>query len=248
MAAAYVQSANNIAAAGVGTTAVKVFGSAVAAGALLVASATWGTGAGGATFADTVNLTWTATVVTVNDGGNACSFSTSYFPNSAVGTPIVTATVPLADNRGIIITEYSGVATSSPVDGTPSATAIGSGTTKTSGTVTVSQANDLVYGFVVDDGNGSATITSTNVTIHGGATGQNPAVSNSVAMAAGDKTGPASGTTTTVFTFSVSGAAIILCMCFKQATASTVPYLGAVAVVNSPFSAAGAAGGRRLGN
>jgi len=218
VAVAYVQSANVIPAAGAGTTCVKAFGSNVGAASLIVASTTWGGSTGGGTFADTANLAYTATVYTINDGGNACSLSTGHFANSAAGANTVTATVPLADNRGMIITEYSGVATSSEIDGTPVAHTQAGATSHTSNTVTVSQSGDLVYGYIVDDGNGAATITSASMTIHDGTAGQAPSISNSVAMAAGDKIGPASGTTSVNFVFSIGGACIISCICFKAAS------------------------------
>src|SRR3977135_2490657 len=98
MAWAFTQANNVIPAAGAGTTCVKAFGSNVTAAGLIVASTTWGGATGGGTFADTANLAYSATVYTVNDGGNNCSLSTGHFANSAAGADTVTATVPLADN------------------------------------------------------------------------------------------------------------------------------------------------------
>lgn len=223
-----VQAANNVTASGTGTTLTKVFASGVTAGSLLVCSITWGTGTGNASFSDNINGAWGATVKTTNDAGNGQSVTTSYFPNSGAGTITITATTPSADHRGMIITEYSGVATVTPLDGTSAGQVQAAATSHTSPTVTVSQADDLVYGFVCEDTAGSATISSSNVTIHGGSTGQLPTIVNNVDIAAGDKNGPASGTTAVTFTFSTSQGAIIQCLCFKQAAAggaSVVPIL-----------------------
>lgn len=205
--------------AGNATTVVKVFGSAVAAAALIVGSVTFGLGSGAASFADDVNGAWGGTVYTVNDSGNNQSISTSFIANSAAGTPTVTATFASCDHSGGIYSEYSGVATSSPIDGTPSGQAQGNGTTHTSPTVTVSQAGDLVYGFIVEDTVGTRTISgSGGLTIHAN---QGPAIVNSVNIAAGDKNGPASGTVTAAFGFSATAGAIIQCLCFKAAAAGT---------------------------
>jgi len=221
MAVAYVQSANNLPGGGTATTTVKAFSGAVGAGALLIATVTWTASTGAASFSDSVNGAWGATVYTVNDGGNGQSGSTGHFPGSAAGTPTVTATHVSTSGRGIIISEYSGAATSSAIDGTPNSQTNGNNTTQTSGTVTVSQAGDLVYGWVMDDQNGSAIITSSDVTINGGTTGQGPSIAaDGVDMAAGSKIGPASGTTTVTFAFTANSQCMIQCICFKIAAAA----------------------------
>lgn len=219
MAWAYVKSANNIPAPGAGTTVAKAYGSAVTATNLLTASCTWGVGSGAASFSDSVNGSWTATVKSTNDATNNQSVSTSFFASTASGTPTVTATFASADSRGIIISEYSGVATSTPEDGTAVGDVKAAGTTQTSSNITVSQSGDLIYGFIVEDSTGTATITSTDVTQHDGTGGQAPTIVNAVDIGAGDKTGPASGTVSVTFTFSLSKAAIVQARAFKAAAA-----------------------------
>lgn len=214
MAWAWVKSDSVIPAAGAGTTSVKAFTGGNTAGNFLFAMAVWGGATGGATFADTANLAWTATVKTTNDGGNTQSMSSCFFPNCAGGANTVTATAALADFRGMVIREASGIVTTSPEDGTAAGNVNGASTTQTSPSVTVSQANDMVVGCVCEDTAGTAAITSSDVTIHAN---DRPAISNNVNIACGDKNGPASGAVTATFAFGSSQGALIQCRCFKQA-------------------------------
>lgn len=216
MAWAWVKSANNVPASALATTVAKVFGSAVTATNLLTASCTWGVGSGAASFSDSVNGAWSATVKSTNDATNNQSCSTSFFTSTAAGTPTVTATFANSNFRGIIISEYSGIATSTPEDGTAVGDVKAAGTTQTSSNITVSQSGDLIYGFI-NDVPGSATITSSDVTQHGGTAGQAPSIVNTVSIGAGDKTGPASGTVSVTFTFSASQSAIVQARAFKAA-------------------------------
>lgn len=223
MAWAWVKSANNVPASASATTIAKAFGSSVTATNLLTASCTWGVGSGAATFSDSVNGAWSATVKSTNDATNNQSIATSFFASTAAGTPTVTATFANSNSRGIIISEYSGIATSAPEDGTAVGDVKAAGTTQTSSNITVSQSGDLIYGFIVEDSAGSATITSGDVTQHGGTGGQAPTIVNAVDIGAGDKTGPASGTVAVTFTFSTSQTAIVQARAFKIPAAGSRP-------------------------
>lgn len=86
-----------------------------------------------------------------------------YFPNCAAGTNTVTITGG-AFSRTIIL-EYSGVALTSPLDGTPNHLYGTSGLTPSSGNMSTNNANDLLLGFFGT----SSTTTITAGTI-GGAT------------------------------------------------------------------------------
>ena len=213
---AWVSSLNNVTASGTGTTLAKAYSPNNTAGNFLSAWGTWGTGTSGATFADTANGTWSATVKTTNDAGNGQSISSCFFANCAAGANTVTMTTPSSDHRGLIIREASGIVTVSPEDGTAAGSTQTAGTSHTTNTVTVSQADDMVVGFIIEDSAGSATITSSS-TIH---SGDGPAIVNNVDIACADKNGPASGTTSVAFTFSTSQTAILQCRCFKQAAAA----------------------------
>lgn len=222
---AFVKAVNNIPASSTGTTVAAVFGSAVGAGNLLVASCCWGTGTLVPSFSDSVNGSWGASVFTQNDGPASESIATGHFPNSASGTPTVTATVPSSNFRGIICSEYSGLQTS-PLDGNiANANASGTDNPNSGNTGAVAAADDMVYGFCIEDNAGTSTVRGTpngsaDVTVH---TGQNPAIVNNVSIAAGDKDGPASGVTSVTFNINppLGVAQCLQCVTFKQAVTST---------------------------
>jgi hypothetical protein len=105
---------------GSGTTTTFTYGSAVASGALLVCFV------GGRpstvatiTVSDSVNGAWTqfgqgSPLVTAAQDWIWAAF---YFPNSAAGTPLITATYgATANTRTILAGSYTGIATSSPFD------------------------------------------------------------------------------------------------------------------------------------
>lgn len=196
------------------TTISLAFGSVVKAGSLIVSSISYGAGSGGATFSDNINGAWSAAVTTTNDAPFAQTLSTSYFANSGTGAFTVNGTFPSGNLRRIIITEYSGILTAGPIDGTPAQHLDTTATGHTSPTVTVSQAGDLVYGAVSADINAAITITSSDLSIIKTVGGSNPAIG------AGDKTGPSSGTTSAGFIFNNTSPAAIHCLCFKISASS----------------------------
>lgn len=168
---AYVQSAN-ARATGSATTIAGTYAGAVAAGNLLWAGATWGDGTGSATFSDSVNGAWTATVLTVNDGSNGQSISLAYRLSTAAGTPTVTATVPNSAWRGIIVTEEDGVGAQDVSAGQTTAAT----TSPSSGsTAAVTTPFSVAFGFICNSGGQTAAISSADVAINGGTGGQNPA-------------------------------------------------------------------------
>lgn len=209
----------------------KAFGSNVGAGALLVASQTFGSGSGSPrAFSDTKNGAWTATPVVVNDGVRGQSIATGWFLNAGAGATTVTIQAPagIASSNGAVISEYSGIQTGAGTqDLNKTANPAASVNPTTGATVgSVAVADELVYGFVNEDSAGTAAITgigggTADVTIH---TGQGPAIVSNVDIAAGDKNGPASGTTSVTFHFSTSQVATIMLLTFKQIVAAgTLP-------------------------
>lgn len=115
MAIAYVQSRSTVAGASPRSLA---FSSAVTPGSLLVAAVFWNSATETCTFSDSVNGAWTSS------GGPqvglesllAWRIQMFYFPNTAAGTPNCTATTSGGSNVLFAIHEYSGIATTSPVD------------------------------------------------------------------------------------------------------------------------------------
>ena len=157
---AHVQTTGIVDGPGTGTSTVS-FGSNTAAGNLIVASVTWdpnGTTATTATCSDDRGNSYT-TVNTWIDSTNTQYLVICYAANISGGATTLTVTYGNGTKtvafRRVIISEYSGVVTSSPVD---VSTGVGgvNGTTGTdaitSGAATTTQAGDLIYGAVEDTG------------------------------------------------------------------------------------------------
>ncbi len=141
MAIALVQ---HTGAAGIGPLA-KAFTSNVTAGSLLVCAVRFGTVGGTYTISDNLNGAWTKdkTQLIATDGDTVIVAS---FPNSAGGAITVTANDGASGNQiYLAIAEFSGVATTSPVDGTPAGNNA-TGTSATSNNVTPTQSGDLIFG------------------------------------------------------------------------------------------------------
>lgn len=145
-------------ATGVTTTSITYTG-AVVAGHFL--------GAGGrindntvsvSSMSDTVNGTWQTATLQTNSGDGDWLFW-NFFDNTGSGTPAVSITISSAANIQWGITEYSGLATSSPVD-VKAGNDIASTTTPTTSTITTTNANDLIIGLLV--GNNANLSTATN--------------------------------------------------------------------------------------
>lgn len=81
--------------------------------------------------------------------GNSTQY---YVANAAAGTHTFTANYSSAASFILFAAEYSGIATSSPLDGTPSQKSSSSGTAITTGSTTASVANDLVIVLVGTSG------------------------------------------------------------------------------------------------
>lgn len=155
---AHVQSTINTPNAAAAGTVAQAFASDVTSGSLLVATVSWYS-AGGETItgaADGKSQTWVkaGSTRTVSSVGGNWSVEVWYFANAAAtsgaGERTVTATfsAATATYRGIAIGEYSGIATSSPLDQTTGKAQVDVGTTTdatTSDPVTTTANNELIY-------------------------------------------------------------------------------------------------------
>ena len=138
---AFVQArANEV---GSGTTNVQSFNSANAAGNLIAAYVIWNN-QGGVSLSDSRLNTYTAATARMTWGSN-WSAQVFYAKNIAGGSNTVTATFGTAiSSFGIVyLHEYSGLNKVNPVDVT--ASAIGSPAAMSSGAVTTTNGNDLLF-------------------------------------------------------------------------------------------------------
>lgn len=145
------------------TTIAQSFRGNTTGGNMIVAAVSWDTtgGAGTLTCSDNLGDTYT-TVNTWNDATNTQALAICYAPNIAGGATTVTATLSATHvTRRLVITEYSGVATSSPVD---VSTGVGGGTgtttanATTSGSTTPTTDGDLIFGAVMDTAGTNAAV------------------------------------------------------------------------------------------
>jgi outer membrane protein assembly factor BamB len=127
-----------------GTKASRAFSKANAAGNLIVAYVVWDN-PGTVTLSDTRGNTYTAATAR-QSWGNNWSAQVFYASGISAGSNTVTATFGTSiKSFGIVyLHEYSGLANVSPVD--VSASAAGSSASMSSGAVTTTQANDLLFG------------------------------------------------------------------------------------------------------
>jgi outer membrane protein assembly factor BamB len=145
--AAYVQGRNTMVTSG--TTASLAFSKANTAGNLIAVYVVWDNSSS-VTVSDTKGNTYTAATVRQTWGGN---WSSQIFYASQIlgGSNTVKATFSTGiTSFGLLyLHEYSGLAGVSPVDG--SASAIGTSASMSSGTVTTTQANDLLFAAGASD-------------------------------------------------------------------------------------------------
>lgn len=144
------------------TTIAQSFRGNVTAGNLIVAAVSWDTATAVGTLTCSDNLGNAYTTINIwNDTTGTQALGICYAPNVTGGAATVTATLSASQvTRRLVISEYNGVAASSPVD---QYTGVGGGTgtttanATTSGTVTPTVEGDLLYGATMDTG-GLATV------------------------------------------------------------------------------------------
>lgn len=126
-----------------GAVVTKTFANSVTAGSLLFAIYECITNDPIAV-TDNVNGAWTAGP-SVYSSALGALIGCAYFPNSGAGSITVTATgANAAQNKGLIITEYSGALTASPVDGTPVSNQSSGTSAISAGSITTTQAGIIL--------------------------------------------------------------------------------------------------------
>lgn len=152
------QTSNSAAATSIGVA----YTSNTTAGNLLVAVVTWGSTDVTPTIADTQLNSWSEAGTHLWDATNTTGQAMFYVPNNAGGANTVTVSFGSSvDFRGLIIGEYSGIATSSALDTTAANTAGLAGVSGavdyyTSTTATTTVANVVLIGGIANiDGAGT---------------------------------------------------------------------------------------------
>lgn len=213
---AFVQSTGS--SPGTATAPTLAYGSDNTGTNLLVCCVTWDTAGGRviSTVTDSKGNAWGVSKFqddTTNLQGGALYIA----PNAAAGPNTVTVTFDgSAQFTGLIIAEYSGIATTSPADGTP-AGQTASGTTATdnvtSGNTTTGLAGDLILGVVVD--------TDGNSTITGGTGFTKRGASQTSGLSLEDLVQGSAGAIAATWTRSVSGRYAAITAAFKAASGGT---------------------------
>lgn len=132
-------------------TVSATFAAPVTAGNLLVGFL-WSNSGQTPTFGDDLNGSDAWTIAGVVESGTYLVSRICFFPNTVGGSCTVTATWASTRQRvGLIVAEYSGIATASPLDVTAHSSLVGGSTTPTSTAATTTVANDLVVAGLVCD-------------------------------------------------------------------------------------------------
>lgn len=156
------------------------FPSANQAGSLLIMAASWGTSGGlpnTATITDTQGNTWALVKFQDYAADTQCAALFAAYNAKAGANSVTISWSGSVQFRRTSIGEYTGVATTSALDGTPvSASGAGSTTTNaiTSGNTTTTQAGDLIIGVserTWEDGTTTAGTSPLSYTIRDGVSG-----------------------------------------------------------------------------
>jgi len=195
----------------------QAFGVNNTAGNLIVVAVSWGDHpALSLSASDTVGNTYfvaTNDFEPVNRQGLAILFA----PNIRAGANIVTVNFGEADGyRRIIISEYSGIATSSPLDVAAQRQAPGTTATDgvTSGAASTTANGDLIFGVVMDDSGRFGTITA-------GTSFTTRTFVNNMDFAIEDAVQGAAGPVAATFTFSRADTYLAQMAAFRAAGAGT---------------------------
>jgi hypothetical protein len=194
-----------------GSSVSRAFGASNTAGNLIVVAVSWGDNpAPSINATDTLGNTY---FVATNDfdPGNRQGLAILFAPNIRAGANTVTVNFGTADGyRRIIVTEYSGIATASPLDAAAHNRAAGTTATNgvTSGAATTAVNGDLIFGVAMDDSGLFGTITAGT-----GFTGR--AFVNNVDMATEDRIQATAGSVAATFTFSRADTYLAQMVAFK---------------------------------
>src|SRR5206468_663501 len=180
------------------STIAQAFTTANTTGNLIVVAVTWGDNAAPSIRAtDTLGNTY---AITINDfdPGNRQGLAILYAPNIRAGANTVTVTLGTTGGyRRIMVSEYSGIATTAPFDvaahNRAGGTTAANGVTSTAATTTAN--GDLIFGVAMDDSGSFGTITAgTGFTVR--------ATLNAMDMAIEDRIQATAGSVAATFTFS----------------------------------------------
>src|SRR5206468_1795758 len=195
------------------STIAQAFTTANTTGNLIVVAVTWGDNAAPSIRAtDTLGNTY---AITINDfdPGNRQGLAILYAPNIRAGANTVTVTLGTTGGyRRIMVSEYSGIATTAPFDvaahNRAGGTTAANGVTSTAATTTAN--GDLIFGVAMDDSGSFGTITAgTGFTVR--------ATLNAMDMAIEDAIQATAGSVAATFTFSRADIYLAQMAAFKAA-------------------------------
>ncbi len=185
---------------------------------LLLCLVTWDTAGGRVidTVTDSKSNAWSLAKFQ-DDTTNLQGCALYYAPNAAAGPNTVTVTFNgSALFTGLIVGEYSGIATSSPLDGTPAGQTT-SGTTATdnvtSGNTTTGQSGSLIIGAMAD--------TDGNATMSAGTGFTKQGASQTSGLSLEDMVQGSAGAIAATWTRSVAGRYAAITAAFKAAAGGT---------------------------
>jgi hypothetical protein len=185
------------------------------AGDLIVVAVSWGSNAAPSiTTSDTQQNTYSL-ATSQWDSGNNQGLAILYAPNIRAGANAVTVSLGNSDDsRRIVISEYSGIATTNPLDVSAknlSAQASTSTNGATSNAATTTTNGDLIFGAVMDDSGNFGNISA--------GTGFTERFTlNNVDTATEDTIQPSIGSVAATFTFSLADRYLAAMAAFRPAT------------------------------
>jgi hypothetical protein len=188
------------------------------------------------TVSDNVNAgNWTL-ATSIVDSTNGRAIYLFYRENTGAGTPTVTASwsTVTANNDALQVYEYSGLATSNSLDQKTSANPATS-TTPSSGSITTTQASELVIGGVVL---GSGTLTTVSTESTGFTTQENDTLgtSNHGHLHSADQIVSSTGTFTYQPTLSATEVVCISIASFKASGGAPPPCTNRIALMGAGCS------------
>lgn len=154
----------------------------------------------------------------VDDAGDNCECQTFYFPNVSGSPTSIIATFSGSVSRSqVAMQEWSGIATSTPLDGHHMVQS--SGTTPSSGSITTTANGDLIYSSIFD------VISNDTITAGSGYTIRNSQSGNGVVTDIADESQVQSsaGAINGTWTINNSTVAVVGIMAFKAAAVAAGP-------------------------
>lgn len=147
-----------------GTSVSKALGVSTTAGSLLVAITQTFTNEAAPVFTDNRGNTWAAGVNVAYSGALGCRFDLGYALVSSAGATTITATGTASTNRDIIVAEFTGVASTSVVDGAPTSASGSSSSSMNPGAITTTTAGVIIGAAIYSSPAGTPTPSSGSYT------------------------------------------------------------------------------------